>query len=511
MKLYFKVSSCLIFILSIFFLDTSTVNAESFNDIVLMGGRVMDPETGLDEIRNIGITDGRITAISEKPLKGRTVQDVSGLVVAPGFIDLHAHGQHLIGQQYQVRDGVTTALEMEGGAWPVDNFYRLREGRSLINYGATVSHVCVRIQVMTGEECIDLIEGSVDSEKEFLEKIGNAPFYDPTSKEEMAKVLSGIEKGFKQGGLGVGLAAGYFPGLGRKEVYEIFKQAAELNATVFVHVRKPTIEDQAPGIHIAVAQELFANAAVTGASLQLVHVTSTGGGDTPTILEMIEKAQERGIDITVEAYPYTAASTSIGTSSFDEGWQESWPADYGDLQWSATGERLTEETFRKYRQEQPAGFVIIHFMPEQIVRYAVAHPLVSIASDGIPWQTKGEHPRGAGTFGRVLGKYVREEGALSLMLALRKMTLMPAQRLEEFVPSMKRKGRIQVGADADITVFNPATVIDKATFSKPMQFSSGFEHVLVNGVFVVRNADFVEGVLPGRPILNKFMDNPYAG
>ena len=150
--------------------------------------------------------------------------------------------------------------------------------------------------------------------------------------------------------------------------------------------------------------------------------------------------------------------------------------------------------------------MILHVIPEEIATYAMGHPVVSIASDGMPWTTKGEHPRGAGTYGRVLGKYVRQEGALDLMLALRKTSLMPALRLEGFVPSMKNKGRIQIGADADITIFNPETVIDNATFEEPMQYSTGFEHVLVDGTFVVRNADFVEGALPGKPILNGMID-----
>jgi len=151
--------------------------------------------------------------------------------------------------------------------------------------------------------------------------------------------------------------------------------------------------------------------------------------------------------------------------------------------------------------------VVLHVIPQEIARYAMGHPAVSIASDGMPWRTKGEHPRGAGTYGRVLGKYVREEDALSLMLALKKTSLMPAQRMEGFVPSMRRKGRIQVGADADITIFNPDTVIDNATFEEPMQYSSGFEHVMVDGTFVVRSSEFVDGVFPGKPILNGISDS----
>ena len=486
------------------FMSISVLGEESVYDVVLAGGRVVDPETGLDGVRNVGIADGRIKAISKKSLKGLVVEDVSGLVVAPGFIDLHAHGQHIVGQQYHVRDGVTTSLDMEGGAWPVSRFYHLREGRSLINYGATVSYEYLRLELMTGVQPPDVEDTEVNSWDDFYKAVGAEAFNSPVTDKQLQKILQKIEKGYGQGGLGVGFGIGYFPGAGRKEIYELFKHASSFNAPLFIHVRALTL-DKAPGGHIAIAQEVISNAAVTGASTQLVHVASTGLKDTPVIIEMIEKAQQKGIDITTEVYPYTAFSTNIGAALFNEGWRRKLQADYSDLQWSETGERLSEETFFKYRQEKPGGFVIGHVIPESAVNYAIAHPVVSIASDGIPWVTGGEHPRGAGTFARVLGRYVREMGVLSLMQALRKMTIMPARRLEEFVPSMSRKGRVQVGADADITVFDPDVVIDNATFEHPMQYSSGFKHVLVGGIFVVKDGEFEKDSFPGKPIQNIYI------
>jgi dihydroorotase len=163
----------------------------------------------------------------------------------------------------------------------------------------------------------------------------------------------------------------------------------------------------------------------------------------------------------------------------------------------ATGERLTAETFARYRKE--GGPVIGHSIPEEVSRLAAAYPGVMIASDGRIDNGKG-HPRGVGTFARVLGRYVRDQKALSLMDALRKMTLLPAQRLEKAVPAMRLKGRIKVGADADLTIFDPATVIDRATFEQPAQYSEGIRHVLVGGVIVVRDEKIVEDVKPGKAI-----------
>jgi N-acyl-D-aspartate/D-glutamate deacylase len=204
--------------------------------------------------------------------------------------------------------------------------------------------------------------------------------------------------------------------------------------------------------------------------------------------------------VTTEMYPYTAAATRIESALFDDDWEKRSGNSYHDLQWVATGERLTATTFAKYRKQ--GGSIIMHVIPEATVRLGLSNPMVMIASDGRITEGKG-HPRGAGTFSRVLGKYVRDEKALSLMEALRRMTVMPAQRLEAAVPAVRNKGRIRVGADADIVVFDPDQIIDKATFEQPAQYSAGIKHVLVSGVFVVRDGNTVEGVHPGVGLKTK--------
>jgi dihydroorotase len=251
-----------------------------------------------------------------------------------------------------------------------------------------------------------------------------------------------------------------------------------------------------PETGLAALQEVIADAAATGALLHVVHITSIGLRSTPTLIAIVKGTRARGLDVTMECYPYIAASTSLESAIFDEGWQEQQGISYKDLQWSNTGERLTAATFAKYRKE--GGNVVIFSIPDDVARAAVADPLVMIASDGSRLTGPKIHPRGQGTFARVLGHYVREEEALDLMTALRKMTLMPAQRLEKRAPMFHDKGRIRVGADADITVFDPAKVIDKATFNEPLQFSAGIPFVLVNGVVVVKDGLTVAGVFPGR-------------
>lgn len=459
--------------------------AQPVYDLVLANGRVMDPGTRMDAMRNIGITAGKIAAISESDLAGREIIDVSGVVVAPGFIDFHAHGQDNLANRYQAHDGVTTALDLEGGRFPVAAYYDSRYGKALLNYGVAVSHHAIRKSLWPiGEH-------------------DEAWAYQEATEQDIGDMLAKFAQGLADGGIGAGLALEYTPGVGYDEVYRIFRFMAENHAPVTVHVRRARGDKVPAHSNLVAIQEVIADAAATAAVLHIVHITPSALGDTATALEMIAGAKADGVDVSTEVYPYTAGSTSLKSAAFDQGWQQRLGMTYQDLVWTATGERLTRETFAKYRsQGSPADSagVIAYFIPEQAMRYAVAHPLTQIASDGLAWENGGEHPRGAGTFSRVLGRHVREMQVLDLMTALGKMTAMPARRLAPFVPAMRNKGRIAPGADADITVFDAARIIDRASYEKPMQYSDGIVHVLVGGKFVVRGGESVEDVFPGQPI-----------
>jgi dihydroorotase len=322
--------------------------------------------------------------------------------------------------------------------------------------------------------------------------------HDMATDEQKLSIVNAVRQGLDDGAVGIGFGIAYMPTTTREEILRLFQLGSERHVPVFVHMRGNSglAEDGA----IPSLQEVIADAVATGVSLHVVHITSSGGRQTQNCLTIIEGARRHGLDVTTEMYPYTASATRIESTLFDEGWQQRTGLRYDQLQWAATGERLTGETFAKYRKE--GGTVISHGMSEDTVRLAVANPMVMIASDGRLTDGKG-HPRSAGTFSRVLGRYVREEKALTLMDAIRKMSLMPAQRLETSVPAMRNKGRIKVGADADIVVFNPDKVIDKATFENAAQYSVGIENVIVAGVFVLKNGTFVEGVYPGAGLRTK--------
>jgi dihydroorotase len=440
-------------------------------DMVISRGRAMDPETGLDAVRDIGIRGGKIAAVSERPIEGRSVVDARGLVVTAGFIDLHQHGQTPEAYAFKARDGVTTALELEVGVSPVEAWYRQREGKALVNFGATVGHIPVRMAVMHDSGTFLPHDRAVDT---------------TATPQQLEEILSLLRRGLDEGALGIGMGVAYVPGASREEIFRVFQLAAERRVTMHVHLRSAGPVE--PG-GVDALQEGLADAAASGASLHVVHLTSTELRQAGLALEMIRGARRRGLDVTTEAYPYTAGMTDLGSAIFSEGWQQrNGGIGYGDLQWAATGERLTAESFARYRRQ--GGMVAIHAIPEEVVKMAMAAPDVMIASDGLLENGKG-HPRAGGTYARVLGKYVREEHALSLMDALRKMSLMPAQRL-----NMPDKGRLKVGADADITVFDAARVTDRATFERPAQYSEGIPYVMVNGVWVVRNGEIQAGVYP---------------
>jgi N-acyl-D-aspartate/D-glutamate deacylase len=456
-----------------------TVWAAKEFDVVIAGGRVMDPESGLDGIRNLGITGARIAEVSTATLQGRTTIEARGLVVAPGFIDLHEHGQDPRNYQFQAHDGVTTSLELEVGTDDIDKWYADRENKSLINFGVSAGHIPVRMRVMKDPG-------------RWL-PIGDAAHRE-ASPEDLESIKKQVQQGLQRGALALGMGINYTAAASHQEIVDMFRIAAKYGASVHVHLRYAGMLEPQTGL--AALEEGIAAAAATGAPLHVVHITSIGLRDTPQLIAMVEGAQKHGLDVTMECYPYVAASTDLASAIFDPGWQERMGITYKDLQWAKTGERLTAETFDKYRKE--GGVVVIYSIPESVVRGAVSNPMVMVASDGMRIEGPKVHPRGQGTFARVLGHYVREEKVLDLMTALRKMTLMPAQRLEKRAPMFKDKGRIRVGADADITIFDAEHVIDRATFDEPLQYSDGIRFVLVNGVPVVRNGQRLEGVFPGR-------------
>jgi N-acyl-D-aspartate/D-glutamate deacylase len=475
----------LIFFLFFLVLSTPIVSAQQY-DLVLEGGRVMDPETGLDAVRNVGIRDGKIVRISSEALSGRRVIHAAGLVVASGFIDLHQHGQEMESQRVKALDGVTTALELEIGAPDVAEFLKAKEGHSLIHYGTSASHAAARA----------LVFGAPLPPGEILPKSGPATDQ-PAAPEQIMRIEQRLRSELNAGGLALGMGIQYIPGATRLEVIDMFRLAAERRVPVYTHVRSSGRVD--PGSSIESVSEVIAASAITGASLHIVHINSSCLRDAPECLSMVEGARSRGLDVTTEAYPYIAGMTFINSALFNPGWQEKEGGiSYGDLVLPNTGEHLTKERFDELHNSSNPHTVLVFANTQEVLDKVIPHPLVMIASDGFQG-----HPRNAGTYSRVLAQYVREKGTITLMDALRKMSLMPAEMLERSTPAARQKGRLQEGADADIVVFDAATISDHATFEKPMEPSVGVHYLLVAGTVVVDEGKIVPDVFPGRALLGR--------
>jgi N-acyl-D-aspartate/D-glutamate deacylase len=454
-------------------------------DLVIAHGRVLDPETGLDAVRNVAIQNGKIAKISGEPIIGMRTIDAAGLVVAPGFIDLHQHGQDLESQRVKAFDGVTTALEMEIGVPDVAAFLRPKQGHSLINYGTTASHLAAR----------SLVFGAPLPDGTILPKSGPATDQEATS-DQIAKIQQRLRDQLDAGALGIGMGIAYCPGATRLEIIDMFRVAAERKLPVYTHMRSAGHVE--PGSAIESTEEVIGAAAISGAPLHIVHINSTCLMDSLECLSLIEGARAHGIDVTTEAYPYIAGMTAINSAVFNPGWQQKLGISYDSLVIPNTGEHLTKERFEQLHNSSTEQWVIIYGNTQEMVDKVIENPLVMIASDGAVG-----HPRNAGTYSRVLAQYVREKKTLTLMEALRKMTLMPAQMLGRSTPEARHKGRLQEGADADVVVFDPQTIQDRATFKKPMEPSVGVHYLLVGGTVLINEGKLVPGVVPGQAILGK--------
>jgi hypothetical protein len=474
-------------------------------DIVILHARAIDPETGLDAVRNIGITGDKVAAIATEPLSGRQTIDGKGLVASPGFIDLHSHAYGYETATYQAMDGVTTRLELEVGVYPVKPWYDKKAGRELINYGASVNHDRVRFSLQHGGDLQDpRIPGetsdAMDADPRFDELI-----HQVIPPEVYGRFAPMLEAGLEDGALGIGSGTQYAPGISHQEMLDLTQVAGRRHVCVFTHIRYGSLVE--PGSTLEAVQEQIANAAIAGACVHIVHINSMAMSSTPQIIALLQQARDHGVDVSTEVYPWDASVDQIRSVIFDPGWQQRWGVSPADLQSRATGKRLTLAEFDALRSGTGDDGVLMHMNTEETITKALQDPLVLVASDSLDIENRYSHPRSAGTFARVLGHYVRETEALTLSQAIRKMSLMPAQRLEAFVPAMKRKGRLQVGSDADLILFDPKQVSERARYLDAKEYSKGILFVMVNGQLVVRQAEPVKDVFPGKPVYSQYRRN----
>jgi dihydroorotase len=443
-------------------------------DIVIKNGRVINPETLLDkEGLNIGILNGKIVELNTSPLKGKKEIDATGLIVAPGFIDILSYDPNQIGVWNKIADGVTTNLAMHGGSSNPKEWYLHYERQNLpLNFGTSFFYTGARNKL-------------------------NISIFRSANEKEIKKLALMAKRAIKEGALGISFSLEYVPGISPEEILTMMKIAKECNVPVFFHLRYSDMEK--PGTNIDAINEVTDYAKQTRASVHIDHINSTGGTfSMKKSLKLIEEARSEGSDITACVYPYNFWGTYLNSTRFSHGWQNRFHISYRDLQIAGSKERLTEKSFKKYALENKVA--IAYAIPERDVITALRSPYVIIASDAILEKGYNNHPRASGTFARTIKLYSREKKIISLMDAISKMTLLPAKLLEKASKDFRKKGRISVGSDADITIFNYKTISDKSTVEHPEYQSSGIEYVIVNGFIVKDPEGFKKGIAAGRKI-----------
>ncbi|HDZ9270610.1 TPA: hypothetical protein RUZ20_003154 [Vibrio cholerae] len=491
-------------------------------DVVINNGRVMDPETNFDAVRNVGVKDGKIVVITEDAIKGKQVINAKNHVVAPGFIEGHQHGTDPFTRKVNLRDGLTTQMDFEAGAGDIAKWYAAQEGKTQANYGMVVLATLGRVHVLddpeiaaSGNDMGELFTKVVGGAAAKAQKEGRKPGWSSTlpNKEEMTQIMAYVDEGLRQGALGVGIPVGYMTtGVTQYELYKYQELAAQYGRVSNGHVRfagiRPPTQAQL-GI-----QEMLANAMVLDAPFMASHLNSNM--DWEYTIPMINDAREkRGAKVWGEVYPYAAGSTIASTDILTEASMAQMGITYSNVA-NLDGTRWDKAMWEDVRKNDPGRAIVIYNnSPEDIAKW-MSQPGVVIVSDGMaiqdakgeyfPWDSsyegKSVHPRSAGTRAKVL-RMVREDNIMPLMEAISKMSYLHAKYFEELggIPHFKTKGRMQVGMDADIVVFNPDTVRDNSTYEPGMGAipTTGMPYVLVNGEVVVKDS-VVQKVFPGKPI-----------
>jgi N-acyl-D-aspartate/D-glutamate deacylase len=448
-------------------------------DLVIQTGRVMDPETGLDAVRNVGILGNTIARITSEPLQGARLIDARGLAVAPGFIELFQHAHDPESYRLNALDGATSSLDLEVLDGAVLNTKEFA-GHALLNYGTSAGHGAARQTVFDAST-----RASVSPEV-------RPSRVEPATPQQLARLRNLVQHDLDGGAIGISLLT--WPGISRYEVIEMFRLAAERQSIVFARPRsRGKVE---PGSSVEAIGEIIGAAAITGATTHIIHVHMFGLSDTREVLGMIDGARARGLNITADARPYRCYSADISRRNdlFQPGWRVRLGLDYADLK--VEGQLLTKEQFERLNASAEPHRAVACWMPQEMVDIAILHPNIMISGHA----TK-DGPQTAGTFARVIAQYVRSERRMTLMDALRKMSLMPAQLLEPTAPAARAKGRLQEGKDADIVVFDPETIADHATEEKPTEPSVGVKYLVVAGTLVIQEGKIVPKITPGRAIV----------
>ncbi|MBR0874197.1 amidohydrolase family protein [Bradyrhizobium tropiciagri] len=486
--------------------------------LVISGGRVVDPASGMDAVGDVAIVDGKIAAVGTGLGGAERRIDATGLVVAPGFIDLHAHGQTIPADRMQAFDGVTTTLDLEAGVLPVASWYkRQAEKGRVLNYGAAANWAFARIGAMTGSNAESSLEsfGAAMRDRRWIDNVA--------TESEVGGILERLGGGLNEGGIGIGILNAYAPGAGVQELTAVCQLAADHAVPTFTHVAYMSRIDPESAAEAYI--RLIGYAGATGAHMHICHFNSSSKTDIERCVGLIAKAQAQGLPITVEAYPYGTGSTVLAATFFsDPKFEERNGLGYDSVQRVTDGHRFgSREELLAAQADDPSALVLWHVLDiennahhRDLLDMAVLYPGGAIASDAMPWTLSNgkpysgdawplpddatSHPRSAGCFTRFIREWVRERRKISLLEGIRKCALIPAEILSASTPAMRAKGRLQAGADADVVVFDYETLSDRATFSAMNRPAEGVRHLVVSGQPLIADGVMDVAARPGRPV-----------
>ena len=490
-----------------------STDAQETYDIVILNGRVMDPEMKFDAVRNVGIRDGRIITITENDISGADSVDATGYVVAPGFIDTHTHSSDKFSVRMSMMDGVTSGMDLELGALNIDAWYEREAGQWEMNYGTAVSHEMARMVVHDRLELTDPIDATdIFNLRAASVADDDVPNWSVTVSDldQINAITKILDENLRQGALAIGSTPGYASkGISTYEQFEVQRAAARYGRLTGFHTRFH-ISNQTPTEAQMGFGEVFTNAMLLDAPLLICHNNDYGWWE---IEEKLSMARDKGMNMWAEYYPWAGGSGSIGADGYKpEAVEGMLGLKYEDMMYDPSQAKyLTKAEYLEIVATDP-GRTVVGFNPARFewMPYWLKMPHMAVGSDSM-WQTTPQardddpalfsgHPRTAGTHAKTL-RLARAEG-VPLNFTLAQLSYWSALHLGDAgVEFMQERGRMQEGMVADIVIFDPETVAEKATYTAGENGLPpvGMPHVIVNGVFVKRE-DKPTGALPGLPI-----------
>ncbi|QFG69495.1 amidohydrolase family protein [Ornithinimicrobium pratense] len=499
-------------------------------DTLISGGRLVDPENEIDAQLNVGMTGGRITYVGSDLPEAATVIDATGKLVVPGFIDLHSHAQNLTGHRLQAFDGVTTSLELESGATPVQASlaWAAAQGRPL-HYGFSAGWLHARIIVL--EELDDDTVAAwpplpLDSWSTLQDR---ARWRQAATTDQIARIVDLVKEQLEAGALGIGMLLGYASATSSEELYAIAELAVRRGCPLFVHMRGLRSEDDSPATAV---RELIGLSRDTGVQVHLCHFVSSSAASVQESAALLAEAVAEGLPVTTESYPYGIASTVLGAEFLHPDRLASSGLSPTSITVIQSGEQVaTLDRLVELRTLDPGALCAIRYYDEddparsQDLKEALVLAGAAFASDAMPVQSlsgpgddehgrTGDateldewpvpngytvHPRSLACFTRAISWLHRDTGLLSLSEVITRCSVIPARILRPALPAMTAKGHLAVGADADVVVINLGE-LDPHTEFAPVRATHGITDVFVAGTPLIQDGELC-AARPGRPLL----------